>query len=261
MTSSQVLAAGIVHGTAAGVRRDGGRRSEGRAPEKFRAREIDAFKKAGAGVIVVDTNVLAGYQTASDKTADRHHRRCPPQLRDEGCSPYVDLEPALAYSQGRAGRWFEDDFRVKFSCSNCCSNCSRGLIRRSRFFIAKTSFDRAPGHQENQRLSPAAPAGLCRFWGSYPASRRSNCWKSCVVSRRVEWSRLRKRSANDTLAVPIAVWWCRCYAATASGAESAAAASAEAAAPVLPGGRQLCGSSCARSRCLSVGSRSNTSFR
>ncbi len=63
----------------------------------------------------------------------------------------------------------------------------------------------------------------------------------------------RKRSANDTLAASIAVCCGRRYATTAT--------SAEAAAPVLPGGRQLCGSSIASSLFFSVGSRSNTSLR
>lgn len=61
-----------------------------------------------------------------------------------------------------------------------------------------------------------------------------------------------KRSANAPSAVDDGVVDAT-YAAACSRASSAAR--------VPPARRQLCGNSCARSRCLSVGSRSNTSLR
>ena len=64
----------------------------------------------------------------------------------------------------------------------------------------------------------------------------------------------RKRSANPPCVGYVGVLR-RLYAAMAASVGWGAAVSPGAA------GRQLCGSSVARSRCLSVGSRSNTSFR
>ena len=63
-----------------------------------------------------------------------------------------------------------------------------------------------------------------------------------------------KRSANDTLAPTIVLRRAAvAYAVVGTGATTFAAAGS--------GDRQLCGSSCARSRCLSVGRRSKTSVR
>ncbi len=63
-----------------------------------------------------------------------------------------------------------------------------------------------------------------------------------------------KRSGNDTLVQPLGLRW----AALAYVAAGVAVCRSWAAGV---GGRQLCGSSWARSRCFSVGKRSNTSFR
>ena len=64
----------------------------------------------------------------------------------------------------------------------------------------------------------------------------------------------RKRSANHPCAIGEGVLR-RSYAATSSGAVTGAERAASVA------GRQWCGSNCARSRCLSAGSRSKTSLR
>ena len=70
----------------------------------------------------------------------------------------------------------------------------------------------------------------------------------------------RKRSANPPSA-PLARRREIGYAATASSISRSMAAAAAVSALAAPPGRQMCGSSVCRSRCLSVGRRSSTSVR
>ena len=95
-----------------------------------------------------------------------------------------------------------------------------------------------------------------RFEADYLAQYQSTMLpshrKALAAMKRCRSTLGRKRSANPPCAGDVGVLR-RLYAAMAASVGLGAA--------VSPVGRQLCGSSVARSRCLSVGSRSNTSFR